>query len=215
MPPERRSDRHAVCPSEEEDSIFGPAERERRHSVRTGRRDAVRRGLCRHRRVDRISAVLAPRGPDGCGVWCRGPVAFGHRRLSIIDLSVDGSQPMVDSQLGLSRGLQRLHLQLPAAASRAGGPRTSVLLHLGHRGDRQGVRRVGPGLRRSLLRHVRVRDLRATHRQVDLGPGPAGDQAALSRPDPPAASLRLDAAGAVGRRGHRHRRSIRPRWPTT
>ena len=52
--------------------------------------------------VDRISAVLSPRGPDGCGVWCRGPVAFGHRRLSIIDLSVDGSQPMVDPQLGLS-----------------------------------------------------------------------------------------------------------------
>ena len=52
--------------------------------------------------VDRISAVMSPRGPDGCGVWCRGPVAFGHRRLSIIDLSVDGSQPMVDSQLGLS-----------------------------------------------------------------------------------------------------------------
>jgi len=52
--------------------------------------------------VDRISAVLSPRGPDGCGVWCRGPVAFGHRRLSIIDLSVDGSQPMVDPELGLS-----------------------------------------------------------------------------------------------------------------
>ena len=31
--------------------------------------------------VDRISAVLSPRGPDGCGVWCRGPVAFGHRRV--------------------------------------------------------------------------------------------------------------------------------------
>src|SRR5215213_9122604 len=52
--------------------------------------------------VDRISAVLSPRGPDGCGVWCRGPVAFGHRRLSIIDLSVDGSQPMVDPELRLS-----------------------------------------------------------------------------------------------------------------
>jgi asparagine synthase (glutamine-hydrolysing) len=52
--------------------------------------------------IDRISAVLSPRGPDGCGVWCRGPVAFGHRRLSIIDLSVAGSQPMVDSELGLS-----------------------------------------------------------------------------------------------------------------
>ena len=52
--------------------------------------------------IDRISAVMSPRGPDGCGLWCRGPVAFGHRRLSIIDLSVAGSQPMVDSSLGLS-----------------------------------------------------------------------------------------------------------------
>ena len=32
----------------------------------------------------------------------RGPVALGHRRLSIIDLSVAGSQPMVDSPLGLT-----------------------------------------------------------------------------------------------------------------
>jgi len=51
---------------------------------------------------ERITARLAPRGPDGCGLWARGPVALGHRRLSIIDLSVAGSQPMVDSPLGLT-----------------------------------------------------------------------------------------------------------------
>jgi asparagine synthase (glutamine-hydrolysing) len=52
--------------------------------------------------VERITGRLARRGPDGSGLWSRGPVALGHRRLSIIDLSVAGSQPMVDSPLGLT-----------------------------------------------------------------------------------------------------------------
>jgi asparagine synthase (glutamine-hydrolysing) len=52
--------------------------------------------------VERACARLASRGPDGSGIWASGPVAFGHRRLSIIDLSPAGSQPMVDSALGLT-----------------------------------------------------------------------------------------------------------------
>ena len=51
---------------------------------------------------ERVTERLARRGPDGCGVWSRGPIALGHRRLSIIDLSVAGSQPMIDSPLGLA-----------------------------------------------------------------------------------------------------------------
>ena len=45
---------------------------------------------------------MASRGPDGSGVWASGPVALGHRRLAIIDLSSRGDQPMVDPELGLS-----------------------------------------------------------------------------------------------------------------
>ena len=45
---------------------------------------------------------LAPRGPDGSGVWQSGPVALGHRRLKIIDLTDAGAQPMVDIELGLT-----------------------------------------------------------------------------------------------------------------
>ena len=52
--------------------------------------------------VERMSQSLAPRGPDGNGVWAHGPVAFGHRRLTIIDLSACGAQPMHDAELGLT-----------------------------------------------------------------------------------------------------------------
>ncbi|HEY3594241.1 MAG TPA: N-acetylglutaminylglutamine amidotransferase, partial [Polyangiaceae bacterium] len=52
--------------------------------------------------VEKMSAKMQRRGPDGCGVWQRGPLAMAHRRLTIIDLSRAGEQPMVDSELGLS-----------------------------------------------------------------------------------------------------------------
>ena len=42
-----------------------------------------------------MTALLAHRGPDGDGLMLRGPVAFGHRRLAIIDPS-GGQQPMTN-----------------------------------------------------------------------------------------------------------------------
>jgi asparagine synthase (glutamine-hydrolysing) len=51
--------------------------------------------------VERMAAVLAPRGPDGDGSWTEAGVALAHRRLTIIDLSEAGAQPMVDEELGL------------------------------------------------------------------------------------------------------------------
>ncbi|MCE9629852.1 MAG: asparagine synthase (glutamine-hydrolyzing) [Planctomycetia bacterium] len=47
--------------------------------------------------VDRMLATILHRGPDGGGVWSEGRVALGHRRLSIIDLSAAGHQPMLSS----------------------------------------------------------------------------------------------------------------------
>ena len=38
--------------------------------------------------------VLSHRGPDQAGTWVQGRVGLGHCRLSIIDLSEQGSQPM-------------------------------------------------------------------------------------------------------------------------
>jgi asparagine synthase (glutamine-hydrolysing) len=52
--------------------------------------------------VSAMADAMAPRGPDGAGVWSQGRVALGHRRLKIIDLSEAGAQPMVDSELGLA-----------------------------------------------------------------------------------------------------------------
>ncbi len=44
--------------------------------------------------LDRMTDALAHRGPDDRGTWCNDRVAFGHRRLSVIDLSAAGHQPM-------------------------------------------------------------------------------------------------------------------------
>ena len=46
-----------------------------------------------------MTAQLRHRGPDAGGEWIdpEGAIAFGHRRLSILDLSEAGSQPMVSA----------------------------------------------------------------------------------------------------------------------
>jgi asparagine synthase (glutamine-hydrolysing) len=46
--------------------------------------------------VSRMIEALAHRGPDGCGVYTDDSVSLGHRRLSIIDLSEDGRQPLAN-----------------------------------------------------------------------------------------------------------------------
>jgi len=42
-----------------------------------------------------MTDVIAHRGPNGEGHWVHENIAIGHRRLSIIDLSSDGHQPML------------------------------------------------------------------------------------------------------------------------
>lgn len=44
--------------------------------------------------VESMTATLAPRGPDATGYLFKAPIAFGHRRLSILELSNAGAQPM-------------------------------------------------------------------------------------------------------------------------
>ena len=69
-------------------------------------------GICGELRFDGRSADLAaivrmterlrPRGPDHGGSYSDGVLGFGHRRLSIIDLSERSNQPLVDQELGLA-----------------------------------------------------------------------------------------------------------------
>jgi len=49
--------------------------------------------------LERMGDALAPRGPDGHGLWIDGRVGMVHRRLAVIDLSEAGAQPMRDGEL--------------------------------------------------------------------------------------------------------------------
>src|SRR4051794_26691193 len=51
--------------------------------------------------IQRMLGPLEHRGPDASGVLVQGKLAFGHRRLSILDLAQTSQQPMTDPELGL------------------------------------------------------------------------------------------------------------------
>ncbi|MFN7751450.1 MAG: asparagine synthase (glutamine-hydrolyzing) [Pseudomonadota bacterium] len=53
-------------------------------------------------RLARACDALAQRGPDDQGLWIDGPIGLAHRRLSILDLSPRGHQPMHLAAGGLS-----------------------------------------------------------------------------------------------------------------
>ncbi|GAC1594292.1 MAG: hypothetical protein NVS4B10_01780 [Myxococcales bacterium] len=46
--------------------------------------------------LGRMTDVIAHRGPDGSGLFTEGACALGHRRLSIVDLTDNGAQPMAN-----------------------------------------------------------------------------------------------------------------------
>jgi asparagine synthase (glutamine-hydrolysing) len=48
-----------------------------------------------------MTQALRDRGPDAGGAFVQGNLAFGHRRLSILDLAATSQQPMVDPALGV------------------------------------------------------------------------------------------------------------------
>jgi len=47
--------------------------------------------------IKRMTDAMGHRGPDADGFYVEGPIAFGHRRLSIIDLSERSNQPLFDN----------------------------------------------------------------------------------------------------------------------
>ncbi len=46
--------------------------------------------------VRRMNDALQHRGPDAAGLWSRAGAVLGHRRLSIIDLTPEGTQPLLN-----------------------------------------------------------------------------------------------------------------------
>jgi len=51
--------------------------------------------------VEKMIAKMEHRGPDASGIWSDEHCVLGHRRLSIIDLSPAGSQPMCEPTRGI------------------------------------------------------------------------------------------------------------------
>ena len=47
--------------------------------------------------LKKMTDAIVHRGPDGEGHWIEGNIGLGHRRLSIIDLSPAGHQPMIST----------------------------------------------------------------------------------------------------------------------
>ncbi len=76
--------------------------------------------------LKRMANTMANRGPDGSGFWTdvEQRVGFGHRRLSIVDLSLAGHQPMLscsDRYVIAFNGEIYNHLDCRAALATTGG----------------------------------------------------------------------------------------------
>lgn len=52
--------------------------------------------------IEAMNAAVAHRGPDGAGTFVQPDIALGHRRLSILDLSEAGAQPMYSADGSLT-----------------------------------------------------------------------------------------------------------------
>jgi asparagine synthase (glutamine-hydrolysing) len=87
------------------------------------------------RTVRRMTQTLAHRGPDAAGIFLDAGVALGHRRLSIIELSDAGAQPMRFGATtivynGESYNFPQLRAELEALGHTfRGRSDTEVLLH--------------------------------------------------------------------------------------
>ena len=111
---------------------------------------AYRSGAIERDELDAITARMIPRGPDAGGTWVSpgARVALGSRRLAIIDLSDEGTQPMWDVARELAivfNGEIYNHAELRASLERGGArfhshTETEVLLALY---QRDGARMTG------------------------------------------------------------------------
>lgn len=100
--------------------------------------------------VTRMTATLTARGPDAAGLFASGRVALGHRRLSILDLSEAGAQPMSLPRSGLTiayngevYNFMDLRAELEALGHAfIGHSDTEVILHAYEAWGLEGLRRL-------------------------------------------------------------------------
>jgi asparagine synthase (glutamine-hydrolysing) len=86
----------------------------------------------------RMQAVLAPRGPDGEGLWTHEGVGLAHRRLAIIDLSARGAQPMTGETAtivfnGIIYNHRELRVELEAKGHRFASTSDTEVILRGYR----------------------------------------------------------------------------------
>jgi len=89
-------------------------------------------------RIAQMTKSLSHRGPDNQGVWVNGPIGLGHCRLSIIDLTEAGNQPMSNedgrfwiSYNGEVYNFQQLRMELETKGHRFKSlTDTEVIVHL-------------------------------------------------------------------------------------
>ena len=92
-------------------------------------------------RLRRALDRLAPRGPDGEGVWSDAHCLLGHRRLAIVDLSPAGAQPMARGKLSaVFNGMIYNFRETPPGAGR---PWRALRLAIRHRGSARGLDPLG------------------------------------------------------------------------
>ena len=153
--------------------------------------------------LERMNASLAHRGPDDAGIYCVGAVGLAHRRLSIIDLSPAGHQPMTNEDgtvwivfNGEIYNFPELRADLVRRGHRfRSRTDTEVILHLYEDGGR---------MRAAAAGHVRLRHLGRAPPALGPGAGPSREEAALLPAGWDRLPLRLrgegDPPGSPGRR---------------
>lgn len=95
-------------------------------------------GVADAARVRAQARAQRHRGPDDADVWAEGPVALGHRRLAVVDLSPGGHQPMANEDgsvhVVFNGELYNWPEVMPQLAARGhrfrGRSDTEMLLHL-------------------------------------------------------------------------------------
>jgi asparagine synthase (glutamine-hydrolysing) len=89
-------------------------------------------------RLERMRDLMRSRGPDDAGLWMESDIALAHRRLSILDLSSAGHQPMMRNGIvaaynGEIYNYPELRLELESQGELFSGESDTELLPIGLR----------------------------------------------------------------------------------